>query len=370
MRAFEIKRAPDHALKDIVTYLIEQKGFKGAFALTKKTTGEYAYALITDKNKIDAIVPSFPFMPANAGKLISRLTMIEASNKPVAVILRPCELRALYELVKLEQAHLDNLLVISFTCNGVFALSTRHNGLEEKIPEYWEKTKTGDSMPGIRESCTLCEDFIPHNADIILGLAGFDSTSTTTIFAGTPKGENALQGMNTSPSEQNLGSDKIDAIRRKRAEQKQKVFGGLKTEELGWEGLINLFGRCINCHACSSVCPICYCKLCYIDSAEKDRSPLSWERELNQKGALRIPDDTIMYHLVRLLHVSIMCVGCGMCSDVCPTQIPIASIFAKVSDHIQDEMNYEPGKDLDQKMPLAVVNPEDFVNTGTAAEKK
>ncbi|MBN2619541.1 Coenzyme F420 hydrogenase/dehydrogenase, beta subunit C-terminal domain [candidate division WOR-3 bacterium] len=370
MKAFEINKPPDAALKDIILFLIEQKGFGGVFTLIKKKTGEYVYALITDKNTIDSIVPTFPFMPANAGKLVSRLTMIEATKRPLIVTLMPCELRALYELVKLEQARLDNLLFISFTCNGVLTLSAKNNDLDKKVSEYWNATKTGDAIPDIRETCTLCEAFIPENADIILALAGQDISQKTTVFLKTAKGETTLMDMNPQMLEKNLESAGIETIQRARTKHKQEVFTALKTEELGWDGLIKLFGRCINCHACSSVCPICYCKLCYIDSGEKDRTPLSWERELNQKGSFRVPTDTVMYHLVRLLHVSTMCVGCGMCSDVCPTNIPIASIFAKVSDHIQKVMNYEPGKNLDQKMPLAVVNPEDFATTDPGAEKK
>jgi formate dehydrogenase subunit beta len=369
MKALEIDKPPDSALKDVVTFLFEKKGFGGVFALAKKNTGEYAYTLITDKDKIDCIVPSFPFMPANAGKLISRMTMIEATERPLAVILRPCELRALFELVKLEQARLDNLLLISYTCNGVFTLATKNNGLEEKVAQYWEKAKTGEFVAGIRECCTICEDFVPVNADIILDLAGQDTSQKTTLFLKTPKAKATLQGMNVPLVEKNLESTDIETIQRKRAEHKQHVFAELKTEELGWNHLIDLFGRCIHCRACSSVCPICYCKLCYIDLPEQDRTPLSWERELNKDGAIRLPTDTVIYHLVRLLHVSIMCVGCGMCSDVCPTNIPIATIFTKIGSHIQDEMDYAPGKDLEQKMPLAVVNPEDFVEkkpaTGT-----
>jgi len=124
--------------------------------------------------------------------------------------------------------------------------------------------------------------------------------------------------------------------------------------------MIDVFGRCINCRACSSVCPVCYCKLCYISSNVKDKLPLSWQKQLSRDGSLRIPDDTVMYHLVRLLHVGVMCVGCGMCSDVCPTDIPIASIFTTVGEHMQETIEYKPGKDLEEPMPLAVVNPADF----------
>lgn len=361
MKAYEINKPPDAAIKHIVTHLLEQQSFSGVMALSKKNTGEYAYALISHQDQLDHIDPLYPLMPANAGKLVSRITMIERAEKPLAVILRPCELRALYELVKLEQAQLENLLFISFVCGGVFPISSHKKDREKKYTEYWNTVHSCNPPPGIRETCKICEEFIPETADIVINVLDNDISRKTTIFTQTPAGQKVMQKMNLKGFDKNLDSPETEAIQRQRADTKQEVFRNLQTEKLGWNRLINLFGRCIDCHACSSVCPICYCKLCYIDSAEKDTAPLSWEQRLRKQGSLRIPDSTVMYHLVRLLHVGIMCVGCGMCSDVCPVDIPIASIFTKFGHRVQKDMQYTPGKDITHKMPLADVNPQDFV---------
>jgi formate dehydrogenase subunit beta len=369
MHIAEFNTPPDTAIKRIVSHLFTTQQCQGVIALSKKPTGEYAYALITDIDTLDAIDPLFPLMPANAGKLISQLTMVQPSTKPLVAILRPCELRALYELVKLEQAHLDNLLIISFTCSGVFSLTTKPADIHDKLPEYREKAKTGDIVPGIRETCTFCEQYIPENADLVLNVAAHENDQKTILVLKTPEGEKAIKGLDTTASHADLESSHAKTILCKRVEHKKQVFSRSTTEKLGWDGLINLFGKCITCRACSSVCPICYCKLCYIDSGEKDTMPLSWERELQGKGALRIPSDTIMYHLVRLLHVGIMCVGCGMCSDVCPVAIPIATIFTKFGHRVQKDMHYSPGKDLTHKIPLTEINPQDFVETAEVAQQ-
>lgn len=368
MKTLTIQKSPDDAIKDVLMYLFETKKIGGVFALTKKRKNTYAYSLITKKELLTAIAPTFPLMPMNAGKMISRLTVMTPSNVPIAVLLRPCELRALYELVKLEQAKLDNLLIISFTCSGVLSLKLSKDTLDQKTEEYWKKTQTGELVDGLRESCTMCTEFVPDNADIIVTLVGKDTTQETNFLMKTEKGKKYLEGLSDQYSEQSVESNEIEAVRRIREAQKKNIFANLKTQELGWNGLINVFGRCINCHACGSVCPICYCVLCYIKSAEKDTLPLSWERQLKKEGSLRIPDDTVMYHLVRLLHMGVMCVGCGMCSDVCPTDIPVASIFTKIGEHMQESVEYVPGKDLEQAMPLAVVNPEDFEEAVPEAE--
>ena len=354
MKSFKIPKPPDDTIKDILRFLLENKKVSSIFALSKVHNNNYAYTLITNKELLNNITPTFPLMPANAGKMISRLTMIEAVKSPVAVVLRPCELRALFELVKLEQAKLDNLLFVSFTCGGVFPIKTKKDILENSLKKYWENVKTGADFQKLRECCRICENFVPDNADIILQLAGNDINKETSVLIKTEKGAGFLKGMIDQFDEENLESAALDTIRGKRKEKKQKIFADLKTEDFGIEGLINIFGRCINCHACSKVCPACYCKLCYFESADSESDPSTFEIELKKRKAIRLPADTVFYHLGRLTHIGISCVGCGMCSDVCPTNIPVGTIFTKVSERIQKAFEYAPGKDLEEKIPMAI----------------
>jgi formate dehydrogenase subunit beta len=368
VKKITVQKAPDQAIRNLLAYLFNNNKISAAFALTKRNNGNYTYGLITKKELLADIVPTFPLMPANAGKMVSQLTVLEPSKKPIAVVLRPCELRALFELVKVEQAKVDNLLFISFTCAGVLSLKLKKDELSNRMTEYWEKAKTAGPIKGLRETCTMCTAFVPVNADIIIPVIGEKTSQETTFLTNTEKGEKYLNGMAGESGEQELGSNDIEKLRRERAERKKAVFDNLKLKDLGWNNMIKVFGRCINCRACSSACPVCYCKLCYINSNEKDRLPLSWQKQLDRDNSMRIPDDTVIYHLVRLLHVGVMCVGCGMCSDVCPTDIPIASIFTTVGSHMQEMIEYEPGKDLEEPMPLAVVRPEDFASPSEESE--
>ena len=128
----------------------------------------------------------------------------------------------------------------------------------------------------------------------------------------------------------------------------------------GMDGLIDIFGKCIGCHGCMRVCPICYCKLCEFESPNSEHNPSNYETELKRRGALRIPPDTIYYHLGRITHIDISCVGCGSCDDVCPVDIPIATIFKKVGESIQKTFNYVPGKNVDEEIPLVTFKQEEF----------
>ncbi len=362
MKSLNIPKSPDDAIKDILLFLLDNKKVESVFTLSKTNNNNYAYTLITNKDLLNNSAPTFPLMPANAGKMISRLTMIEAVKSPVAVVLRPCELRALFELVKLEQAKLDNLLFISFTCGGVFPIKTKRDGLENKLEEYWKNVKTGENFEQLRECCRICENFIPDNADIILQIVGKNIDKETSVLIKTEKGAEALKGISKQFGEENLESTILNTIRETREEQKKKIFADHKTENFGIEGLINIFGRCINCHACSKACPLCYCKLCYFESVDNESDPSTYEIELKKRMALRLPANTVLYHLGRLTHVGFSCVGCGMCSDVCPTNIPVATIFTKVSERIQKVFEYVPGKDLEEKVPISIFEMKELEN--------
>jgi len=354
MKSFKILKAPDEALKEILLSLFELNKIKGVFALSRINSDNYGYALITDKTLIRDIAPTIPLMPANAAKSISRLTMVESLKSPIAVVLRPCELRALFELVKLEQARLDNMIFISFTCGGVFPTRIMKDGLHDKLEKYWENIKTGENLEDLRESCRICEHFVPDNADIILNLVGENNIShETTVLLKSEKGEKLLTDKINKFVEIDLESEKLRSCINKRTEVKSKIYGAFETEKFGVDGLTRFFGRCINCHACSKACPVCYCKLCFFESAENEYNPSTLETMLNNRGALRLPVDTIFYHLGRLIHVGITCVGCGMCSDACPTDIPVSRIFSKAGERVQQLFEYVPGRNIDEKIPIA-----------------
>jgi len=45
------------------------------------------------------------------------------------------------------------------------------------------------------------------------------------------------------------------------------------------------------------------------------------------------------------------CIGCGQCSSVCPSDIPVADIFKVVSKDIQKFFDYMPGKNTEDQIP-------------------
>ena len=89
-----------------------------------------------------------------------------------------------------------------------------------------------------------------------------------------------------------------------------------------------------------------------------------FEREISQKGALRLPPDTILFHIRRLNHMSFSCVACGQCSEVCPADIPVSTIFKKTGEHTAKIFDYVPGIDLKEPVPVSVFKEDELKELG------
>ena len=85
-----------------------------------------------------------------------------------------------------------------------------------------------------------------------------------------------------------------------------------------------------------------------------------WLRGDEMIGGLRLPPETLLFHIGRMLHMSLSCVSCGACEDACPTSIPVAQVFSLVADRNQKAFEYIPGRSLDEPLPLRVYEEKEF----------
>jgi formate dehydrogenase subunit beta len=347
-----INKKAEEGLKDLLRSLLKNGKVKGVLTLRRiNEGGSLAYSLITDEKLLEDASPLFPKMPANAGGILSGFTMKGCSKEPVAVVLRPCELRAFKELVKFEKGSLDNLLLISLTCGGVFPLDKAVGEGSDELSKYWSDVKKGEINPDIRPVCKGCENFVPKGADMVVELVERDDVDgKCAIYLVTAKGEEFADGIEGEGSEGELKD--LTAYREKRGAEKKRLFEEHGIGELGIKGLIDVFGRCIGCKGCRAVCPICFCQSCTFDLQDSDLKASKWESDVKTKGGLRVPPNTIFYHLGRLTHMALYCVSCGMCEDVCPADIPIAIIYKKVGEAAQTLFDYLPGSDMEEEIPL------------------
>ena len=365
-RELKIDKPLEEGVQYLLRSLLETGKVKAVFTLKKvNENGAVAYSLITNPDEIKDTLPFYPLMPANAGQLLSNFTLNSAVSEPVAVVIRPCELRAFIELVKRKKANMDNIFIISSICGGVFPLDLATNGaIEGNISNYWDAVKQYNIPHEVRPVCRACEQFTPNkHADIIVPLVGATGIDeSTSKFLNSEQAETMVTGLNLEGSSitdaGELETEEIKTHRSKKTEEKKKLADGIGIEQLGIKGLVDIFGRCIGCRGCRAVCPICYCQLCNFDSQNSKYS--IHENELSRKGALRVPPNTVYFHLLRLAHMGISCVACGACEDVCPANIPISSIFKLAGESIQGVFDYLPGKDVEEEIPLKMFELEEL----------
>ena len=362
-KALKLTKNTEQSIREFAKFLLETGKVQGVFTLKKiNQDGAVAYSLITKSDELNDAVPFFPLMPTNAGKLLSRFTLKGKSVEPIVAILKPCELRAFIELVKREQGSLENIYIISSTCGGVYPLKMAAEGTVEKnLSPYWDAVKKGEIGANLRPACTGCTEFVPYTADITVDLIGHANLEKQCVLVlNTKKGEELAKDMKGELIEQDPNKEKLKKLYDKREAVKTQLFNEINSKMKGLNDLIKIFGRCIGCHGCSKVCPICYCTLCEFDSSNSEYKPSTYESELRRRGGLKVPPGTVYYHLGRLTHIGISCVGCGSCEDVCPVDIPLSIIFKKVGESIQQMFEYIPGKNIEEDIPLVSYKQEEF----------
>jgi len=357
-KVLELNKGIEEGLQGLLKFLLESERVSGVVTLTKMSEDNaVAYSLITDPHVLEDALPLFPLMPVNAGKVLSLITLKEPSDRPIAVVMRPCELRGFAELLMRKQGSLDNFLFISSTCGGVYPLEAAVNeDISGKLPQYWDAVKKGEIAPDIRPNCAACTEFVPYNADMTVASIGSDDIGKRCeIYLNTDKAADITAGIEGEISERGLKTEALESLRCAREAQKSKLLDEFKDVDMQ-----RVFGSCIGCRACSKVCPACYCTVCFFDSPASENEISDYERELDKCGSVQVPLDTIFYHLVRLVHVSLSCVGCGQCSDVCPVKIPLGLMALKTSGAVQQEFNYVAGKSIEEEPPISSFKPDEF----------
>lgn len=328
--------------------------------------GALTPALVSDPEMLDKANPLAPVMGVNAARLAGRVSVREPRDR-VGVVLRPCELRALTELVKLQQANLDDLVTIGVDCLGTYDVSVyaamRDDGGVD-MAAYLATARSGELAAqegfAFRDGCQMCEKPHVEQADVTLELFGANLSGGIPIALPDEMAET----LGLSPAEvEGRRSDVIDAVVAARTEVRDQRFAEIR-ERLDEEGIDGVFASCIRCHNCMTVCPICYCKTCLFKSQVFDHEPVQYANWAQRKGAFRMPSDTMLFHLTRLNHMVLSCVGCGMCTSDCPVDLPVGAVFRAIGQETQAVFDYEPGRDVEEPLPLITFQEDEWMDVG------
>jgi formate dehydrogenase subunit beta len=328
------------------------------------------HVLISDPEKLNSDILA-PVLASSTATIISDMTKIEPANQPIGVVMRPCQIRALTELVKLNQANLQNIVVIGVDCLGTFSVKEFADFSDKKSPTHFlieSFTKNKKEMDKhMRTSCLVCKEPIPKNADITIGFFGVDIEKEILVEAHTDIGKKLIEDLKLE-SVSKEGHAREKALKTL-AEEKAKAHSDFVKEKSsikGIDALTKFFDKCINCHNCMKACPICYCKECLFDSAVFDAEAYKYLRKAENKGLFKMPNDSVLFHLGRINHMILSCVECGLCAQACPVDIPLMEIFIPAADNAQEEFKYKPGADSKEKIPMIVYREDEYKEVGEA----
>jgi formate dehydrogenase subunit beta len=353
------------AQKGIINFAkqaLKQGVFDAVLIPSRVPAGDsFAYFLIGNEAVLEGASPLSPIMPVQGARVISSITRLGKGQKRIAAIVRPCEARATIELAKLGQVDLENIIIITMDCPGVIPLSDYFEDAAKGDKVFEDAFQNWNSEP-MRPVCRICDKFSSAGAeDLHIGIIGAKSGSIL-LIPHSSRGEDVLNKMGLSLEEDvNDWEASVNKLTEERKQKRNQSNEGLRSDIEGIDSLIETFSACINCHNCMRVCPICYCLQCHFDS---DKMKFSFDDYITRavaRDGLTIPTDTLLFHIGRMLHMSLSCVSCGMCEDACPMAIPVAQVFTLVGDRNQEAFDYVPGRGVDEPLPLTTFEEKEFL---------
>lgn len=330
--------------------------------------------LVRNEKDVATANPFVPVLLSNSASLVGQLTLDTTSGK-IGVVLRSCEIRAAVELSKIKQVNFENLIIIGVDCMGTYEsntfrdLSQKFENTKELTNEYLSNTVNAKAKliedKELRIACRGCEHPTPENSDITINFLGKDI-----------KKEIIIQISDKVDAEK-LGLDACDDISNwekasesctaERLKFRDKVFEETLNVAKDTTELLKEFEHCRRCYNCRKECPICYCRECIFDSKTFEHSSGQYFNWAERKGKIRMPTDTLLFHLTRLNHMVISCVACGQCTSACPNDIPVAKLFKTIGHKVQAIFEYEPGKNIDEEIPQSTFKEDEFNEVGTSS---
>jgi formate dehydrogenase (coenzyme F420) beta subunit len=368
------------AIQCLLKNLLESGLVEALMVPMRTPAGTVTPALVSDPQLLEAAEPLAPVLPVNGATLAGKLSVREPRGK-VGVLLKACEMRALVELTKMQQASLDSLLLISIDCAGTYSVPEFQRRLtNNSSAQLWQELMQSATdnpeqpIPALRQACQICEQPVYEGAQVRIELFGTNHHENLTLELADDLAAALGESLASQPAGEDQRQATVQRLVEARTGLREAEFAKIR-QRLGEEGLAGdngaqvetltgVFAACIRCHNCMTVCPICYCKTCVFKSEVFDHEPMQFINWAQQKGAYRLPADSMLFHMTRLNHMGLSCVGCGMCTEACPAELPVGMVFRAIGQRLQQTFDYAPGRSADEPLPLITFKADEWSEVG------
>ncbi len=294
--------------------------------------------LLEDPKQFEQVNPFKPLMTFNAAKFVPD-SLKEKTKARLGVVLRPCEMRALSEMVKHAPVNIDQLLTICIDCLGTYPAddvhwrTERRGSIEGLSYEALQFARQGGIVAyRYRSACQMCSSPDAREADINIYVIGLPVRQYLLIQTKEEETAERYQftKMTSGKADESMLSQRQKVIW-KLAERHQRtrtrvVDGLADLIPSDIDALLAQLGQCGTCQACLEACPICS-----VDFPKKGGDGLYLRQDV-----------------VRWL---VSCAGCGMCEQACVNHLPLSAIFGYIRQQLATETR-PPGYSAEDRLPL------------------
>lgn len=325
----ENKKIED-SIKELASSLLKEKKVDVILGYTSGTVPLTTSPIfLKDQKDLDKLIWN-NLCYANLAKYLApwipQLKDSEGNNLKVGIVAKGCVGRALIHLVVEKQIDLDDIMIIGINCNGII----NRKRIEKEF---------GDKE--ILECFVINKDIVVKGKDFEKRLPFHEYLNELckTCKIRSPPNSSSL-------SEVIIGeSQEIPSVE---DEYNDVVEFDAKSPDEKWEYTKDLLSSCIRCYACREACPMCYCKLCFVDQ----NKPIWF-------GKTTDFSDIFVFHLIRSVHLAGRCVGCGACSSVCPMGIDLHLVTRKLENIVKERFDFTSGLNLENPPPMTAYSMED-----------
>ena len=300
----------------------------GSVPMSSRPVFLTASEVAEDPSKVDRLVWD-SFCTSNLATYLLRYYANEPNRrkkreKPyprVGLTVKGCDCRSVYTLVKERQVRRDSVKLVGVPCVGMVDVRRIR---EQSADEIVACEESDDSLAitfGNGDSTTLDREEVLRRS---------------CLECRFPKPENTDSLVETEARQPGDGGrSRLEAFEPKSSDEK-------------WEYFSDELSKCIRCNACRQACPTCWCKECFADHTD-----LKWI------GVGSSLSDAMIFQITRIYHQAGRCVECDACYSACPMGVDLRTYTNKIAQDVYELFDYLPDFNPETSPPLATFSEAD-----------